>query len=677
MHRPWLTIWLAAPLAFACDPGAPADAPLDADPVDAPVADADPRDAGPPDAAPWPPQPAVQTCAPAPIDGDQLPDLVASPAVDTPTVAGWVALHQPSISGLYWGAEATGRVLRVEVTPAGASLTLVTDLAGALGATRVLDVALAHDFGADGTLYSLTTRAGRVQITAHTIQPGTTWIAHADDRVLVDQPYTGATPGGGLAVSAAGVFAALPAGPGIPAGVWRVDGATPEALPGDWTAPAGCAPDAALGGLWCLDHTADGDALVRVVDDAATALITWPTTAECHRRIGPLYRGGELPALWGALLTLDPCAHTVHASRVTADGRVLDAPVWQADPDVTGFGVGWAARPLALGATGALRLREADPDHALGWPERLSDTGCFTSLPDLAPGPDLVPYGLNAPLWTDGAEKRRFWALPPGAALGVAADGRLTFPVGSVILKDFAFAGPSGTTRVETRVMSRRPFGWSFHTYRWDADGQDATLLPGDTATYRELMVPDGDGTPAPLTYLFPSRANCLTCHDPSGPSVLGPTLAQLRRPVRPGGPDQIDALVAAGLLVGPTDAPALVDPADVLAPLGERARAYLHGNCAHCHRPGGWTPPDLGMDLRHTTPLADAGVCGVRRRYTAFGIPGELRIDPGDPGNSNLLQRMLHRGFGQMPPVATERVDPRVRAVLVPWIEGLVCPDE
>ena len=31
-------------------------------------------------------------------------------------------------------------------------------------------------------------------------------------------------------------------------------------------------------------------------------------------------------------------------------------------------------------------------------------------------------------------------------------------------------------------------------------------------------------------------------------------------------------------------------------------ARAYLHGNCGHCHRPGGWTPPDLDMDLLFTT---------------------------------------------------------------------------
>ncbi|MCA9547663.1 MAG: hypothetical protein KC613_24840, partial [Myxococcales bacterium] len=425
-----------------------------------------------------------------------------------------------------------------------------------------------------------------------------------------------------------------------------------------------------------LDRRAEGDALVRVTDQQAELQVVWPAEPGCGRQVGPLYRGAEHPLLWGGLITYDPCAQAVFLSKRAADERLLDAPVL-ALPGPVIFGTGWAGRPLALTPAGLARLEEAAPDRALGWPARLSETGCFADLPTLAPGPDLIPYRLRAPLWTDGAVKRRYLVLPPGQPLAVADDGRLDLPVGSVILKDFAFLGPDGLRSVETRTMTRYPFGWGFHTWRWDDDGRDATRLAGAEAEWRDLTVPDDTGAPAALRYLYPSRSNCLACHDPIGPTVLGPTLAQLSQP---DGSGVLPALQGAGLLpadvsLGDPRATPLPDPADPTLSVGERARAYLHGNCAHCHRPGGWTPPNLGMDLRFDTPLAAMGVCDVPRRYASFGIPGDVRIAAGDPDGSYLLQRMLHRGYGQMPPVATERVDPLVEPVFRAWIEALVCP--
>ena len=55
----------------------------------------------------------------------------------------------------------------------------------------------------------------------------------------------------------------------------------------------------------------------------------------------------------------------------------------------------------------------------------------------------------------------------------------------------------------------------------------------------------------------------------------------------------------------------ALADPGDDAAPLEPRARAYLHTNCAQCHRPNGPTPST--MDLRYTTALADTSRMGRR----------------------------------------------------------------
>jgi len=48
-------------------------------------------------------------------------------------------------------------------------------------------------------------------------------------------------------------------------------------------------------------------------------------------------------------------------------------------------------------------------------PRLLSQTGVFASLADLRPSPGLIPYDVNAPLWSDGAVKRRWVALPPGS----------------------------------------------------------------------------------------------------------------------------------------------------------------------------------------------------------------------------------------------------------------------
>src|SRR6185436_18347575 len=45
------------------------------------------------------------------------------------------------------------------------------------------------------------------------------------------------------------------------------------------------------------------------------------------------------------------------------------------------------------------------------FPRRLSETGLFTSTKDLQPAPGLIPYDVNAPQWTDHADKQRYLAL--------------------------------------------------------------------------------------------------------------------------------------------------------------------------------------------------------------------------------------------------------------------------
>jgi len=156
---------------------------------------------------------------------------------------------------------------------------------------------------------------------------------------------------------------------------------------------------------------------------------------------------------------------------------------------------------------------------------------------------------------------------------------------------------------------------------------------------------------------------------------VLGPRLDQLAGPLDYGDSvrDQLTEL-ARTELVEPADAVPLPDPADEDAPIAERARAYLDANCGHCHRPGGWVPPDLTLDLRYSTPQEEMKACGTRMQYPSPFVTGDYRIVPGDPDESALFQRMQTRGLGQMPLLATSIVDPLATEVIAAWIRELDC---
>src|SRR5436190_23435826 len=115
---------------------------------------------------------------------------------------------------------------------------------------------------------------------------------------------------------------------------------------------------------------------------------------------------------------------------------------------------------------------------------------------------------------------------------------------------------------------------------------------------------------------------------------------------------------------------PVLPDPSGG-APLAQRARAYLHTNCAQCHRPGGPTPSS--MDLRYSTALANTGACDALPQSGDLGIGAAARIiAPGSAANSVLLARMDRRDSSQMPPLATNVIDSAGVQLIGDWIASL-----
>ena len=170
-------------------------------------------------------------------------------------------------------------------------------------------------------------------------------------------------------------------------------------------------------------------------------------------------------------------------------------------------------------------------DISEGMPERLSDTGCFTVLKTLEPGPDLIPYEVNAPLWTDGAFKPRYMVVPSPDQITIRMDGSWAFPEGAVLIKVFGFefrkGDPESRRAVETRFMVRRNGGWEYATYEWNEEGTEAALLEKRKTVEYTIQ---GAGGPEVVEYRFPEYDDCVTCHGAEIDDVLGPKTSQLNR---------------------------------------------------------------------------------------------------------------------------------------------------
>lgn len=389
---------------------------------------------------------------------------------------------------------------------------------------------------------------------------------------------------------------------------------------------------------------------------------TVPRTSGCGIVGVQGYAGTRFPSLDPALVYADSCARGVHVMLLASpDENLWNKRLLELSADVTGVGRDAAGEVYALGP--GVLWRVVVPQEDAPFPTRLSDAGCFDDVPSLAPSAGVVPYDVNAALWTDGSDKRRFIELPPGETITLTEDGAWSFPVGTVVLKTFSYeVGP-----VEIRAMILRPHGWEFHSYRYDDALGDAVLL--DDSDER-LLGPT-------LAHDFPSRWTCTVCHRVDDARVLAIRGDQLNRVTQytDGPNEQLVAMSAIGMFDAELDVdvtPRMAQPFDTKAPLEQRARAYLHTNCAHCHQPGGWVPPNMEMDLRYTTTLAETAACDVPSR---FGMPGTL-IAAGDPDGSRILERMRTTGNQRMPPVATGLVDGDGTAVVAEWIASLEgCP--
>jgi uncharacterized repeat protein (TIGR03806 family) len=300
----------------------------------------------------------------------------------------------------------------------------------------------------------------------------------------------------------------------------------------------------------------------------------------------------------------------------------------------------------------------------------LADTGCVNPADPRLPATGMIPYGINAPFWSDGASKTRFLGIPDGTTIDMepisgSAGGDFTLPAGSVILKNFALNG----LPVETRLLMRHPDGiWAGYTYEWNDAGTQATRVIGGKS-----RLVNGQ------KWIYPSENDCMRCHTPTAGFSLGAETAQLNAhliyPTTNRTANQLTTLAGVGVFSAPlpgppASLPALADPADSSAPLESRARAWLHTNCSQCHRPSGPTPSN--MDLRFSTPLAATNTCDLNPQAGSLGITDARLIAPGDASRSVVISRMSRRDAQGMPPLGSNQVDAAGVSLLTAWVNSL-----
>lgn len=383
---------------------------------------------------------------------------------------------------------------------------------------------------------------------------------------------------------------------------------------------------------------------------------------------GYVYRGSALPALVGRYVFGDFVSGRIW--RLVPSGAGFAAEeLLDTNLQISSFGQGNDGELYVVdyGGGGLYKIVDGGGAPPAGPPvaTQLSATGCVDPGNPSEPASGLVPYEPAAPYWSDNATKERWLAIPNGTAIDVGADGDFAFPSGAVLMQHLRL----NDALVETRLLMRHPDGeWAGYTYEWNAQGTDATLVEGGKAV-----------TIGSQDWLYPSGNDCLTCHTAAAGFALGLETAQLNRDLAYAATGRtanqlrtLDAITLFQTPLGdPAVQPALPDPFDTSAPLADRARAYLHTNCAHCHRPGGPTPSSI--DLRYSTLLSATNACGVPPQEGDLGLGAGARIiAPGDAASSVLALRMARRDADGMPPLASNVVDAAGMALIEEWIDSL-----
>lgn len=268
------------------------------------------------------------------------------------------------------------------------------------------------------------------------------------------------------------------------------------------------------------------------------------------------------------------------------------------------------------------------------------------NLNTLEPNFGVIPYTLNATLFSDYAKKKRFIWMPNNTeATYVSDDVPLNFPTGTILIKNFYYDNvlPNNETQIiETRLMIKKEAEWVFANYVWNAEQTEASL--DMNGSFVNLDWQNEDEVKS-IQYRIPSAAECHTCHkvmeiaQPIGPK---PRNLNLIFNYADGPENQLEKLVNLGYLENtlPNAIETMPNFNDASQSLNLRARAYLDINCAHCHSEEthcAYRP--MRFDFSDTEDATNLGIC-VDPDTNLSSDLGHI-VEPGDPRKSVLHFRL------------------------------------
>jgi hypothetical protein len=325
-----------------------------------------------------------------------------------------------------------------------------------------------------------------------------------------------------------------------------------------------------------------------------------------------------------------------------------------------------------------------------GVKKHLQCAGLYSDFAAKTVAADAKEFTPALEFWSDGADKKRWVKLPPGAKIDATNFDEWIYPEGTQLWKEFKVDGK----RAETRLFEKGALGWSHTVYRWNAAEDDAVRK--ETG---ELIPPSGTRT---KSYEIPNTTQCNVCHQGRVEPVLGFDAIGLGLPGAQG--VTLATLEADGRFTAAIPMTSLALPDD---DAGSRdAFGFLHSNCGTCHNDNQGanaflTKPKFLALPSHLLGL-DGGLDGggpvtvqSHQAYATTVCQSSFRSDPdggsylyirgGEPSASLLSilagtrvpEGQSPTSTQQMPPLVTREVDPAVATKLDTWITnlGAICP--
>ncbi|MCX7665639.1 MAG: PQQ-dependent sugar dehydrogenase [Gemmataceae bacterium] len=425
------------------------------------------------------------------------------------------------------------------------------------------------------------------------------------------------------------------------------------------------------------------------------AAVAFPHTEAASITGGFVYRGKKLKGLHGQYLCGDWMSRKFWSISFSGDKTEKPVEIAQCPHKIVAFCEDHQHELLYVDYSpeGGIYTLEENPERNRPqpkFPTRLSETGIWKNVAQLQPAAGVEPYTIQAEPWADHAQAQRVLALPNQTQVRLFREpervpntawftSHVFLPQGGVIAKTLSLqtnrADPLSWRKIETQMTYFDGQETQFYTYRWNDEQTDAILVPaaGQDMTL-EIRDPSAPSGIRKQRWHFASRGECRTCHNPWAGEVLGLTEPQLTS--REGSTQsELNRLMEKGLITWGKDPTttkrpppkSLVNPHATEAPTEDRARSYLHVNCAHCHQNG--AGGSVTMELKYDLSLEQLKLLDVRPAQGLFDIPEGKIVAPRDPYRSILYFRMAKQGAGRMPHLGSELVDTQGLKVIRDWI--------